>query len=532
MRSVNDALFELAKTFNKNRDHKISILEIYPLWLKLCPGNRPVLKWLADNTLQYTNDPQLQIHYIDEFCGLPGVTRQEILKYKLKRTVLCIQYCVYQSIEDYDTLLEIFNSLCQDFLAIDAREFPISYYFVPMLARADLACQVMYQIRPMVKANPMQLVSKSRKIGFLWLPIKSDPSFQCLKLFLEALSFEENITIFFDEKDASSVLCLDDKRLLEQITVKSCAGLDDKQIATMIRRENIGVLINMYWNFHRGYGVFQEITSLVVINFQGFASPICAPEVFTYSISDVFLRNKITVDVSNREKLIIMPIYHQINFPDVDQPDKVISIRDPFILGYIVRATKLAPHHVKVISEFLDATHKTRIHLFCTDKNLKLVSESLMMLELLPKHLNRIDVIYEPRRQEYLRRIRQASMFLDTFGHWSMHSTALEVIWNWIPFLTVKSDTLFSHSEAILQSLDLDELAFSHPRQVVEALIEFSRPDSTRYTAVCHKLISNCEKTGLFNMAVRVRLFKNLVSSVLKDETSDDILMQSLAHAN
>ena len=524
MTSVNDALFRLAKSYNAKGNQKRSILEIYPLWLKLCPGNKSVLKWLADNTLQYTDDPRLQIKYTDDFLQLPGLTHDEILKYRFKRVTQCIQHCMYESVEEYEEMLRTFNSLCEEFLLTDARVFPISYYFVPMLADAKLACEILYKIRPMVRAtagaSKKRVHSSKRKIGIMWLPIGSDPSFQCLKLFLHALSEKEDVTIFFNEKDALSVMSIADRQTLEKVKVRNCADLGDRATADLVENDEIDVLFNMYWNFKRGYGVFEEKPAKIIINFQGFATPLCAPEVFTHTISDVYMREKIDKfdDPSKMERLICMPIYHQMNFPALKQPEKLIRVPDEFILGYMPRATKLSPVNVDVIFRFLEETRSTKVHLFCNDKNVRAVSENLLTCGLLPKFLDRICVKYEPQRLEYLKRISEVSVFLDTFGHWSMHSTALEVIWNWIPFVTMTSNTLFSHGEAVLHSLDLEELIFDEEEALIETLKGLST-SSRSYVDLCHRLMQNCERVGMFDMATRVEQFRGAISTALDDDS-------------
>lgn len=524
MTSVNDALFRLAKSYNAKNDQKRSILEIYPLWLKLCPGNKSVLKWLADNTLQYTDDPRLQIKYTDDFLELPGLTCGEILKYRFKRITLCIQHCMYESVQGYKDMLRTFNSLCEEFLSTDAREFPISYYFVPMLAETKMACDVLYRIRPMVRATagpPRKREQTSkRKIGIMWLPIGSDPSFQCLKLFLHALSEKEDVTVFFNEKDALSVMSMADRQTMERVNVRNCAGLDDRATADLVEKDEIDVLFNMYWNFKRGYGVFEEKPAKIIINFQGFATPVCAPEVFTHTISDIHMRERMEKlgDPSKMEKLIYMPIYHQINFPALKQPEKLIRLADEFVLGYMPRATKLSPVNVDIIFRFLDETRATKVHLFCNDKNVRAVSENLVTCGLLPQFLDRICIKYEPQRVEYLKRIGEVSVFLDTFGHWSMHSTALEVIWNWIPFVTMTSNTLFSHSEAILRSLDLAELVFDEEELLIKTLKILSTC-SRSYVDLCHRLMQNCERVGMFDMATRVEQFRGAISMALDDDS-------------
>ena len=528
MTSINDALFRLAKSYNANKNQKRSILEIYPLWLKLCPGNKSVLKWLADNTLQYTDDPKLQLHYTEEYLSLPGLRHDELLRYRLKRIILCIQHCMFESTDAYKKMLRTFNSLCEEFLSTDAREFPISYYFVPMIADAELACKVLYKIRPLLLANGdiAKRQSSKRKIGIMWLPLRSDPSFQCLKLFLSALSEKEDVTIFFNEKNALSVMNTVDRNLMRNVKVKDCADLTDRATANLVESEEIGVLFNMYWNFKRGYGVFEEKPSRITINFQGFATPVCAPEVFTYTISDIHMHRNMKTDPSNMENLILMPIYHQINFPASKQPEKVIRMPDEFILGYMPRATKLSPVNVDVISTFLEETRDTRVHLFCNDKNMRAVSENLVVCHLVPKHLDRIKIIYEPQRNEYLKRIREVSIFLDTFGHWSMHSTALEVIWNWVPFITMTSNTLFSHGEAILQSLDLAELIFEDQGRLVESLKEFASRGSRAYVNLCYKLMQNCEGVGMFDMDRRVEQFRKAITASLAAESAKDIIIE------
>ena len=523
---MNDALFRLARSYNATKNQKRSILEIYPLWLKLCPGNNSVLKWLADNTLQYTDDPKLQLQYIDEFMSLPELGHDELLKYKFKRITLCIQHCMYESSDVYEDIIRTFDTLCEEFLSTGAREFPVSYYFVPMIANSELACKVLYQIRPKLAAdNASRKESKKRKIGIMWLPIGSDPSFQCLKLFFSALSQKEDVTIFFNEKNALSVISTVDKKLMHNVKIRNCADMDDRATADLVESEEIGVLFNMYWNFKRGYGVFEEKPSKIAINFQGFAAPICAPEVFSYTISDIHMRRKIKTEPSKMEKLILMPIYHQINFPALRQPEKLIRVPDEFVLGYMPRATKLSPINVNVISRFLEETQDTRVHLFCNDKNVRAVSENLIACDLLPKFLSRVSVIYEPQRNDYLKRIREVHIFLDTFGHWSMHSTALEVIWNWVPFVTKTSNTLFSHSEAILRSLDLAELIFDDHNRMIDSLTMFSRRGSRDYVNLCHRLMQNCERAGMFDMDRRVEQFRGAITAALEVESEEDIVI-------
>lgn len=523
MISVNDALFRLAKSYNACKNHKRSILEIYPLWLKLCPQNQPVLKWLADNTLQYTDDPKLQLRYNDEYLELPNLRQDEILKYKLKRIILCVQCCLYSSADEYHDMLQSFNGLCKEFLSTDAREFPVSYYFIPMIAEVQLACNVLYKIRPMPISAGDRNLSTQRKIGIMWLPINSDPSFQCLKLFLNALSEKEDVTIFFNEKNALSVLNAMDKTLMKNLKVRNCADLDDRATADLVIEDEIGILFNMYWNFKRGFGVFEERPAKVIVNYQGFATPVCAPEVFSYTISDVHMQRKIRFDSDKMEKLILMPTYHQMNFPATSQPDKQIRLPDEFVLGYMPRATKLSPVNLEVILDFLHRTQTTKVHLFCNNKNLTAVSEYLIACNVLPKYLGRVNIIYEPQRSEYLRRIREVSVFLDTFGHWSMHSTALEVVWNWVPFVTMASNTLFSHSEAILHSLDLSELIFDEKNRMVERLVGYSCRGSREYVDLCYKLIQNCDKVGLFDMDRRVTQFREAITAALNED--DDIII-------
>ena len=528
MTSINDALFRLAKGYNANKNQKRSILEVYPLWLKLCPGNKSVLKWLADNTLQYTDDPKLQLQYLNEFLNVPGLDHNEVLKYKFKRVTLCVQHCMYENSEGYKDMTQTFNTLCEEFLSKDTREFPISYYFVPMIADVELACRVLYKIRPLLKSarSVEWRESSKRKIGIMWLPINSDPSFQCLKLFIRALSEKEDITIFFNEKNALSLMNATDKKLVENVRVRNCSDMDDRATADLIEKDEIDVLFNMYWNFKRGYGIFEEKPARVIINFQGFASPVCAPEVFTHTISDIYMREKIKTDLSKREKLILMPIYHQMNFPASIQPEKMIRMPGEFILGYMPRATKLSPVNVNMILRFLAETQGTRVHLFCNDKNVRAVAENLVTCGLLPKFLDRISVKYEPNRSEYLKRIKEVSLFLDTFGHWSMHSTALEVIWNWVPFVTMKSNTLFSHGEAILQSLDLSELIFDEEDRLIEKLKLWSKVGSRDYVDLCYKLIQNCERTGMFDMDKRVGQFREAITAALGVRTDEDLVIE------
>lgn len=311
-----------------------------------------------------------------------------------------------------------------------------------------------------------------------------------------------------------------DRQTMKRVNVRNCAGLDDRATADLVEKDEIDVLFNMYWNFKRGYGVFEEKPAKIIINFQGFATPVCAPEVFTHTISDVHMRERMEKlgDPSKMEKLIYMPIYHQINFPASKQPEKLIRLADEFVLGYMPRATKLSPVNVDVIFRFLEETRATKVHLFCNDKNVRAVSENLVTCGLLPQFLDRICVKYEPQRVEYLKRIREVSVFLDTFGHWSMHSTALEVIWNWIPFVTMTSNTLFSHSEAILRSLDLAELVFDEEKLLIETLKSLST-SSRSYVDLCHKLMQNCERVGMFDMSTRVEQFRGAISTALDDDS-------------
>ena len=60
-----------------------------------------------------------------------------------------------------------------------------------------------------------------------------------------------------------------DRRTMEKVKVRNCADLGDRATADLVENDEIDVLFNMYWNFKRGYGVFEEKPAKIIKKLPG-----------------------------------------------------------------------------------------------------------------------------------------------------------------------------------------------------------------------------------------------------------------------
>lgn len=118
-----------------------------------------------------------------------------------------------------------------------------------------------------------------------------------------------------------------------------------------------------------------------------------------------------------------------------------------------------------------------------------------------------------PDRRRHLLRVSCADLYLDAFGRYGGHSTALEALWLGVPLLTCAGDTFSSRvSMSLLRAAHLDSLVARDPEDYVDQVIRLSQDGAERSRLRKHLAHARAARQGLFDINAPVRALEQAMT--------------------
>lgn len=513
---IADKLWALAAKEVVGTKAAIAIYNLYPRWELLRKDNPGLLKWMADNCYNKTGDAKLAWAYMKRYESLNSEGEIQQIVRKIRSHVFCLEHSLCETVVEYQqvrqSLAENVEKWSQTSRDGTAEAKPMSLFYAMMMLSvpvADTYLTAHYRRLNLPKNVYKYTEVQTRKIGILWLAVKSDPSFRCLESFIRSLSKVEEITIYFDDKQ---ILPEIKEGLGPLVTLVAVGDKTNEQVADLINADKIMILINNFWDRLRGLTVFSLRPAPVAVNFMGVPGRYLNSQCIDYSFTDVFGWTQYR-DIDHVEKSIVLPLYYQVAFPQVCTEQR--STGPAKIFGIFARPLKMTPVEFDICRRVLKISNDVVIKFICKDAGVSELTDALLSNGILPEYLERVSVDYEGDKVKYYDLLKSLDVCLDTVSHWGALTTGLEVLAAGVPLLSMTGDTMFSnHSVSLLSSCGMqhdllcdsvDHLVYRATRLVWE---------TDHFTRTCNKLQTNLQKSKLFDIDCRCKQFSDALKLI------------------
>ena len=272
-----------------------------------------------------------------------------------------------------------------------------------------------------------------------------------------------------------------------------CSNLSDKEIASLSRKNNINIAINLtgYTSDSRD-GIYQYDPAPIKVNYLGYPGTM-GSDCYNYIIADkTVIPNEKVEDFF--EEVIYLPECYQPNQAKINLSNINLSKKDfglpenSFVFGCLNNNYKITPYIFKSWMEILKNTENSVLWLLINEdlakKNIEKEAEKLGVSK------NRIFYAERLQSKQHLKRFKYIDLFLDTFPY-NAHTTAKEAIKMGVPIITMIGNSFASRvASSILTSVGLKQLITRNIEEYTKLAIEM-RKDKNKLKNIKNYLKKN-----------------------------------------
>ena len=284
-------------------------------------------------------------------------------------------------------------------------------------------------------------------------------------------------------------------------TVVDISHLDDVQVGTMIKQNQIDILVNLngYFGEHRTR-VFSYKPSPIQVSYLGFTATM-GTDYIDYIIADRYIIPP-EYKTFYTERVVYLPDTYQVN-----DTKRQIAMRTParaelklpdtgFIFCCFNNNFKITPEIFDVWMRLLNKVDNSVLWLLednpAVSRNLR---EAAKYRNIAPERL-----VFSLRTEysDYLARYRVADLFLDTLP-FNAGATASDALWAGLPLLTCSGQTYAARmAGSLLNAIGLPELITTTLEAYEQMAIDLATHPE-KLAAIKHKLAENHLTTPLFD---------------------------------
>ncbi len=511
-----------------------AIYSAYARWERLRPNNVGFLRWMATNVYKHTKEPKIQERYMEKYHAClfqsPKQNQHELPIAMIKWMMFKIEHSLNESIQTYERSKCLLFGAVEDWLEtlnlterkdMQSIQAPLPIFHAMMILRPSLLDRYLTTVyRCMKLPSPrfanghlFRKTSSVRSIGFVWLSLNSDPSYKCLKAFVQKLSRLEKVTIYLNDATVSEEV----RHCLSPASIKCVGDRTNEEVAEIIYNDEITIMINNFWDRTRGFQLFALRPAPVCINFMGVPGRYLNTELFQYSVSDVYMHEEFTrLNLEHAEKSIILPQYYQIASALSD-----FTIRKRVALkriGILARPLKITSREMFVCREILRRCKDLTVVLICSETDLPRVTESAIDNGLLPEYFDRVKTAFQTRSEKYTQVLNSLDLCIDTYSHFGALSTGIEALSIGCPLLSCSGSTLFScHSQSLLKSIGVDDsLLCEHEQDMIDRIERFVASPQT-FSSLCDRVSEGFTKSRINDLDYRTEQFAKMLERVEND---------------
>jgi predicted O-linked N-acetylglucosamine transferase (SPINDLY family) len=288
------------------------------------------------------------------------------------------------------------------------------------------------------------------------------------------------------------------KSFMEFINVRNKS---DKEIAQLSREMEIDIAIDLKgFTTDERAGIFIHRAAPIQINYLGYPGTM-ASLFIDYIIADKTIIPKDSIK-NFSEKIIYLPGSYQPNISKFELSKKYFSRSDfgipnkSFIFCAFNNNYKITPAIFDCWMDIMNSTDESVLWIYLNNKtaakNLKNEAESKGI------NPNRIIFAFNMPKEEHLKRIQLADLFLDTFPY-NAHTTASDALRVGLPILTIRGKSFASRvASSLLDEVDMPELISESMIEYRNKAIEIAR-DPEKLKKIKDKLLENVKNSYLFN---------------------------------
>jgi predicted O-linked N-acetylglucosamine transferase (SPINDLY family) len=291
----------------------------------------------------------------------------------------------------------------------------------------------------------------------------------------------------FDVHCYSNRASVDDVTRLLQQSVEhwhSIAGIEDRLVADLIRRDEIDLLIDLSGHTDRNrLAVFARHPAPVQITWLGYLNTTGLPAM-NYRICDRHTDPEGAAEHLHTERLYRMPhsqwcyapVYElTLNLrPHAERPNAIV-------FGSFNQYAKISDSCLDLWCSLLRAAPEASLVVLDVPPG---KTQDAFRRRLLQRNINRDRVSVRGRLgiSEYFAAIANVDIALDTFPY-NGATTTLDTLWMGVPLVALHGDRSIARSGySLLQSIDAPELIASGPREYVDLNLRLVRDTSWRNT--------------------------------------------------
>ena len=295
----------------------------------------------------------------------------------------------------------------------------------------------------------------------------------------------------------------------------SISNLSDVEVASLIRREGIDILVNLNGYFGDGrQGVFAQKPGPIQVNYLGFPGTLGA------SYMDYVIADEVVIPEASRchytEKTVWLPDSYQVNDRRRTISDKVFTRAalglpsEGFVFCCFNNAYKITPEIFGVWANILKKVDNSVLWLLRTNP----AAARNLANEAQQRGVNASRLIFADHMplSDHLARHRAADLFLDTLPY-NAHTTASDALWAGLPVLTCTGHTFPGRvATSLLKASGLPEM-IAQTLQAYEDLAVALSQDPARLAHIRRKLAQNRATAPLFDTP---RFTKHIEDAFLK----------------
>ena len=529
--NIADRLWAAALKQIESKQHQKAIYSSYDRWEKLRPDNIPFLKWMSANVYQHTGEPKMQEKYMQKLhllmCKSANEPKIDRIVSEIKWMMFRIEHSLNDSIQSYLQCKLSLNCAIDEWVnyrKMTSTEkslkcqnmIPLPIFHAMMILEPtslDRYLNCVYQCFDLPNTSFDLSRNISRKIGFLWLSITTDPSYKCLKAFVKMLNRFEDICIYLDDVDVPT----DIQSSLAPVTYKCVKTKTDDEVAQMIYDDGIKILINNFWDRARGFRVFALRPCPVTINFMGVPGRYLNSNIVQYSVTDEVMHDEFAqMQLPHSEKSLVLPQYYQIASALTGyQTRERTSLKR---IGIFARPLKISAREMFVCREILKRYTDITLILICSETDLPRVTETAIDNDILPQYFARVSTAFQSRDERYFNVLNSLDLCIDTFSHFGALSTGIEVLSTGCPLISIPGNTLFScHSQSLLKSVRVDDTLLCRNEQDMIYRIGSFIADQQQYIEICKRIERGFKNSKINDLDYRSRQFSEMLKLVEND---------------
>lgn len=258
---------------------------------------------------------------------------------------------------------------------------------------------------------------------------------------------------------------------------RSTVGLDDEQLAALIRADGIDVMVDL-----AGHTANSRLLALarkpapVQLTYLGYPATT-GMDAIGYRLTDAVAEPAGTSDQYYVEELVRLPhsLWCYKPFPDMPAVTALPALRNGYLtLGSFNNFAKVGPRVIALWAEIMRALPSARLSLLCASDQAT-QTKVRAQFQALGVDAERLVLYGRESRAAYLRRFADVDLALDPFPC-NGGTTTCDALWMGLPVVSLIGDTFLSRASfSVLSAAGIQEFAARTPAEYVQRCIDLAR---------------------------------------------------------